>query len=423
MKSILFSLIGLVIGFASVAQGARIECANADASVRLSVSPLEKINSVGDTHLAVMKTSDPAGRYVGVRFLPLANGLALVSFPGVNIARNLTLNLPGFSSSQSEYPGSVLTTKFVVYDEIKQKDGSVWKVPREEERSYELSCKTEGSITYVSPCASKSKSDINQSLITAAQSADLNSVEQSLSCGADVNAAQDNGCTPLLSATEAPQRFCRPTIKWPRLDSYFSSRSSHIVRLLLDRGAYFDTAESASGETALHKAIQFAQAADVEQLITLDVDLNAQDNAGLSPLMVAAAGGYATAVERLVKAGADITLVSAENKTAFDVGTRLPEATRELLVPVSKEILIKGDQAGNCSPLSVEVPKSERVRLVFESVGTNMFTLASQAASVDMMIGAGKRDQKVIQFASPGKYPFQCGVHGGKQNNGEFIVK
>lgn len=86
------------------------------------------------------------------------------------------------------------------------------------------------------------------------------------------------------------------------------------------------------GWTLLHYAIEHEQIDVAEWLISLDFDVNAQDNNGWTPLLLAidievqAAIGSPSSelTELLLQHGADPTIKNSEGKLAMDLATELP---------------------------------------------------------------------------------------------------
>jgi ankyrin repeat protein len=123
---------------------------------------------------------------------------------------------------------------------------------------------------------------------------DVEKVKLLLDHGADVNVVSNAGRTPLLVAT-------------------MSDPSAEAVKLLIAHGADVHAADKLQA-TALHTA---AVAADIETLrVLLDakLDVNARDATNFTPLMVAAAHGHVDAVKLLLSRGAHVNDVSGDGE-------------------------------------------------------------------------------------------------------------
>lgn len=164
---------------------------------------------------------------------------------------------------------------------------------------------------------------MSQTLFAAAQAGDVNLVKHLLAAGADVAALDDAGETALMHAAHAGHL--------------------EVVQALLAAGAAPDF-KSAQGWTALAKA---AYNADTEcgypqvmaALHEAGADLNARIFFGITPLMLAAGGGDASAVEWLINHGADVLAANDGGRTArlmandkfyVDVINLLTDAERQL---------------------------------------------------------------------------------------------
>src|SRR5712691_5178143 len=111
-----------------------------------------------------------------------------------------------------------------------------------------------------------------------------------------------------------------------------ASRSGHMgaVRLLLDRGANVNAAESSQQETALMWAAAEGHLDVVDALLKAGADPNLKAHVtsiterknadhptgGFTALMWAARNGYEDVVQRLVKGGADLNLKNGDNASA-----------------------------------------------------------------------------------------------------------
>ena len=76
-------------------------------------------------------------------------------------------------------------------------------------------------------------------------------------------------------------------------------------------------------QESLHEAARTGQLAQVERLITQGARINAPDEAGKTPLMLAAIHGHTAVVQRLLAAGANPALVDREGVDALGYARRL----------------------------------------------------------------------------------------------------
>ena len=80
------------------------------------------------------------------------------------------------------------------------------------------------------------------------------------------------------------------------------------------------------GTTALHHAVQRADADAVRALIRTGVNVNAKNRYGIAPLLIAATVGKAAILEQLLQAGADPNTATPEGETALMTAARTGEA-------------------------------------------------------------------------------------------------
>jgi ankyrin repeat protein len=128
--------------------------------------------------------------------------------------------------------------------------------------------------------------DDSTALHWAAYWDDRETVDLLLSAGAQVNAADDHGITPLWLACA-------------------NGATAATIDRLIKAGASVDVRHS-SGETALMSAARTGNAAAVSRLLSAGADVGAAErNRGQTALMWAAAQGHTDIVQRLLDAGAD----------------------------------------------------------------------------------------------------------------------
>lgn len=109
--------------------------------------------------------------------------------------------------------------------------------------------------------------------------------------------------------------------------------SPELVKILLDSGAS-TLAQDSRQRTPLHEA---AESGSIEkiQLLKHDVDINCQDQDGLTPLMLALDSGYEKLVDLLVELGGNIESRDCENRTPL---IRATKAEQEDIVTTLLEL-------------------------------------------------------------------------------------
>uniref|UniRef100_UPI004072FD1C Kinesin-like protein KIF18A, DARPin fusion protein n=1 Tax=synthetic construct TaxID=32630 RepID=UPI004072FD1C len=141
-------------------------------------------------------------------------------------------------------------------------------------------------------------SDLGKKLLEAARAGQDDEVRILMANGADVNATDASGLTPLhLAAT------------YGHLE---------IVEVLLKHGADVNAIDI-MGSTPLHLAALIGHLEIVEVLLKHGADVNAVDTWGDTPLHLAAIMGHLEIVEVLLKHGADVNAQDKFGKTAFDI--------------------------------------------------------------------------------------------------------
>jgi ankyrin repeat protein/mono/diheme cytochrome c family protein len=143
-----------------------------------------------------------------------------------------------------------------------------------------------------------------------------------LSKGANVNAKQVQGRTPLFLAATLGDSV--PT-----------------MRLLFARGADPNLA-SANGQTPLMMAAARGNVEGLRLLIEKGAEVNGKDGAGETALMFAGSSGNAGAVQLLIERGADVKVRSKRNETALGfAATSGVQASVELLLAKGAEVNVR----------------------------------------------------------------------------------
>nr|6MWQ_A Chain A, DARPin, Muscle-type aldolase chimeric fusion [synthetic construct]6MWQ_B Chain B, DARPin, Muscle-type aldolase chimeric fusion [synthetic construct]6MWQ_C Chain C, DARPin, Muscle-type aldolase chimeric fusion [synthetic construct]6MWQ_D Chain D, DARPin, Muscle-type aldolase chimeric fusion [synthetic construct] len=143
-----------------------------------------------------------------------------------------------------------------------------------------------------------SGSDLGKKLLEAARAGQDDEVRILMANGADVNALDRFGLTPL----------------------HLAAQRGHleIVEVLLKCGADVNAADL-WGQTPLHLAATAGHLEIVEVLLKYGADVNALDLIGKTPLHLTAIDGHLEIVEVLLKHGADVNAQDKFGKTAFDI--------------------------------------------------------------------------------------------------------
>ena len=159
-------------------------------------------------------------------------------------------------------------------------------------------------------------------------------VQVLIDAGADIETKNDEGCSPLLEAiflgeltivtklvkagadvraADAERNTCL------HLAAYHGHTDA--VRYLVCFPEVDLNHQSCYNSTALHLAVQQKHSDVVQVLIDAGADIEAKDDEGRSPLLLASCLGDLTIVTKLVNAGADVRATDAERHTSLYLAT------------------------------------------------------------------------------------------------------
>ncbi|MBK6005350.1 ankyrin repeat domain-containing protein [Ramlibacter ginsenosidimutans] len=150
-------------------------------------------------------------------------------------------------------------------------------------------------------------------VMVAAHAGNVDGVRVLLSRGANVDARDADGNTPLLFALD-------PSVQLSR-DPSRSARSEEVVRALVEAGADVN-GQNHDGQAPLHLAARAFTSSLARTLLKLGASPDPRSRDGQTPLMDAAAQGHHDMVAALVEAGADVNARDGRGNTPlhFAVG-------------------------------------------------------------------------------------------------------
>ncbi|HWB99744.1 MAG TPA: ankyrin repeat domain-containing protein, partial [Bryobacteraceae bacterium] len=160
-------------------------------------------------------------------------------------------------------------------------------------------------------------------LVTAASFGSLEAFQMLLDAGADVNARNDFGLTPLIAAAGDRDKVrlllakgadvnARSKLgRTPLMIAAATAGCSDIVELLIAKGADV-TAKDGMGTTALVAATDANETASVKLLLAKGADANGANFLGLTPLMAAAGHNNLEVLKLLLARGANVHYTTSQ---------------------------------------------------------------------------------------------------------------
>lgn len=152
-------------------------------------------------------------------------------------------------------------------------------------------------------------------------------VKALIAAGANVNARDKDGDTPLTEATYFGEIDCirvlidaGANVKGSPLQLIYaiSRRNIEGVRLLIAAGADVN-AKTVGGATALYLPARDGYTDGLKEIVSAGADLNVKDDYGMTALMQASLVGNLDCVKLLLRAGADVNAKCVQRTTALDL--------------------------------------------------------------------------------------------------------
>ena len=192
--------------------------------------------------------------------------------------------------------------------------------------------------------AGQAASSVDAQLLEAARIGDTAAVQQLLQKGANIEAKDESGRTPLMVADiynstnvmkllldkganiEAKDKFD----KTPLIDAA-NYGNAEVVKLLLDKGANIEAKISYDGDTALIRASDEGRSEMVKLLLDRGANIEARKENGQTALIVAANNGKPEVVKVLLENGAQIEARDTNGYTALYLTTISQKVDEEVV--------------------------------------------------------------------------------------------
>lgn len=224
------------------------------------------------------------------------------------------------------------------------------------------------------------KQHLNNSLLSAACQGDRVAIENLLDRGADIEAKDNYGCTPLL---------------WAVCNDH-----TDVALFLMDHGAD-STVKDNRGNTPLHFAAYRGLANIVQLLIAQGADIETKNIDGRTPLLRAVNNGHEEVALLLMDRGADSTVKDNIENTLLHLAAQDGLANiAQLLIAQGAEIEAKNNN-GKTPLMYAVLYGHEEVALLLLDYGAYIFIALGTNSFLEVMIERGSSNQlrNILQTA------------------------
>lgn len=178
-----------------------------------------------------------------------------------------------------------------------------------------------------------------KALLKAIKDGDVAKALQLIDSGADINAQDEDGWTPLMLsiATEKPSLGVTMALIQAKADinavdpkgrsalmQAAANGSTPALKILLSEKANIDL-QAKNGWTALMYAAGSGKADALQVLVDAKAAINLQEASGYNALMIACLHGHVEAVKVLLAAHPDLKATAGDGKTVYDCAANFPE--------------------------------------------------------------------------------------------------
>lgn len=280
-----------------------------------------------------------------------------------------------------------------------------------------INCSIQGKIFDRPMCAKET--ELDKSLQKAIALQDIDLAETAIECGANVNNADKNGCTPLMFAID---ENCGAHGNLSYVSSIYNPQK--MMDSLIGAGAFVNIKDG-KNETPLIKAAKLDISDVYDSFIASEADFDAQDNQGNTALMYAAMNGSTGVTSQILEGNPDRRLKNKLGQTAFDIAkVRQKESIINLVRIPDLTVTIEGQADGSCLPLTIEIAQGKVVEFALKATGEKMFKFDSSALNLNLMADTGRTAKQVTTADTVGRFTFTCGFHGSNAaKQGEIIIK